>query len=333
MSSNIDFKKAFFNGKKHFKNYQYEFAKYWFSVSVQDPELKEMSLYFLIKIDLINGRFFQARELLNSITYDTIKFNLLYGTLESIENNYEQSKKYYYECLNFPELQYLSLLKLANLHMQTGDYEISRKMLETTILNPEFYVQSNFLLIYLNILEYEFYEAQKLLGNISTSNLNKKAIDQIFMMEIYIKYFLGELRMSDCKGEMAKRYTIKRLFNSDEDVLLDHINRHLNQKYRGSKGCFFDFLDTKKLLHNSMDRIKYMNGNHFGISDMYRLRLDSSIGYMGDIITNDVCVTTIIGTKEILTIHPILLSSEFDKEGFSMSEELRLKRSGVRYDK
>lgn len=75
-----------------------------------------------------------------------------------------------------------------------------------------------------------------------------------------------------------------------------------------------------------------MNSNHFEVSDMYRFRLDTPIGFKGDDITSDLCVVTMIGTKDILTMYPVLLSDEFDKEGMSESKELLLKRKqgGIR---
>lgn len=75
-----------------------------------------------------------------------------------------------------------------------------------------------------------------------------------------------------------------------------------------------------------------MNANHFEVSDMYRFRLDTPIGYKGDLITSDICVVTMIGTKDIITMYPVSLSDEFDKEGMSTSKELKLKRlqGGIR---
>ena len=69
-----------------------------------------------------------------------------------------------------------------------------------------------------------------------------------------------------------------------------------------------------------------MNGNHFELTDMYRFKLDTPIGYKGELITNDLCVVTILGTKDIITMYPVSLSNEFDNEKFSTSEQLKLKR-------
>lgn len=77
---------------------------------------------------------------------------------------------------------------------------------------------------------------------------------------------------------------------------------------------------------DARETIEDMNGNHFEFSDMYRFKLDTPIGYKGDLITSDLCVATIIGTKDIITMYPVSLSDEFDKEGLATSKELKLKR-------
>jgi len=116
---------------------------------------------------------------------------------------------------------------------------------------------------------------------------------------------------------------IYRLFNHSDKVLMNHIRRHCNQKLRNTVACFLPHIDIKKLLYEARDRIEDMNANHFEFSDMYRFRLDSLIGYKGDLDTSDLCVATLIDTKDIITMYPVLLSEEFDIEGLATSEELR----------
>lgn len=90
---------------------------------------------------------------------------------------------------------------------------------------------------------------------------------------------------------------------------------------------FFKYTDLRKLLYDARKKIENMNSNHFEFSDMYRFRLDTPIGFKGDEITSDLCVVTMIGTKDILTMYTVLLSDEFDKEGFSTNKELKLKKN------
>lgn len=138
--------------------------------------------------------------------------------------------------------------------------------------------------------------------------------------------------MSDNNFNQVNEYALYRLFDRSDKTLLRHIDRHKNQSEKSGNGCFFEHTDTRKLLHDARDIIQNMNANHFEVSDMYRFRLDTPIGFKGNETTSDLCVVTLIGTKDIITMYPVSLSDEFDKEGLSKSKELALKRlnGGVR---
>lgn len=333
MALNNDFRQAFFNGQECWKKNDYVNARYWFEISVNDSNFKDDSLSKLIQIEIREGKYSKARQILiENKDINSVALKQVYGLLENIENNFEQSKKYYSECMADPSMQYKSLLAMAKLYTQTGDYEVARKMLETLRLNQKFYIQATIGLVTLNIFEHNFFDAQKLMSELNESNLTPKLMQHYRILDSYIKYFLGQLRVSDNKFDPTRDYMIYRLFDHSEDTLLNHIERHRNQAEKETNGCFFRYTDTKKLLHDVRDRIEDMNANHFELSDMYRFRLDTPIGYKGDLITSDVCVVTIIGTKDIITMYPVSLSDEFDKEGLSTSKELKLKRlqGGIR---
>lgn len=333
MALNNDFKQAFFNGQDCWKKNDYINARHWFEIAVKDSNFKDESLSKLIQIEIREGKYSKARKILvENKDISSIGLKQIYGLLENIENNFEQSRKYYSECMVDPDMQYKSLLAIAKLYIQTGDYEVARKMFETLRLNPKFYIQATFGLASLNIFEHNFFEAQKLMNEINVSKLTPKLTQHYRILDSYIKYFLGQLRMSDNKFDPVRDYMIYRLFDHSEDTLLNHIEKHRNQAEKETNGCFFRYTDTKKLLYDARNKIEDMNANHFEVSDMYRFRLDTPIGYKDDLITSDLCVVTIIGTKDIITMYPVSLSDEFDKEGLATSKELKLKRlqGGIR---
>ena len=333
MALNNDFKQSFFNGQDCWKKNDYINARHWFEIAVKDSNFKDESLSKLIQIEIREGKYSKARKILvENKDISSIGLKQIYGLLENIENNFEQSRKYYSECMVDPDMQYKSLLAIAKLYIQTGDYEVARKMFETLRLNPKFYIQATFGLASLNIFEHNFFEAQKLMNEINVSKLTPKLTQHYRILDSYIKYFLGQLRMSDNKFDPVRDYMIYRLFDHSEDTLLNHIEKHRNQAEKETNGCFFRYTDIKKLLYDARNRIEDMNANHFEVSDMYRFRLDTPIGYKDDLITSDLCVVTIIGTKDIITMYPVSLSDEFDKEGLATSKELKLKRlqGGIR---
>lgn len=225
-----------------------------------------------------------------------------------------------------PDMQYKSLIALAKLYIQTGNYDVASKMYQTLQLNPRFYIQSTIGLTCLSILEKRFYDAQQYMLKIDESKLNPSQTQHYRFLNAYIKYFLGQLKVSDNIYNPEKDYAIYRLFDHSEETLLSHIEKHKNQSEKATNGCFFEYTDIRKLLLDAREIIENMNGNHFESSDMYRFKLDTPIGYKGELITSDLCVVTMIGTKDIITMYPVSLSDEFDKEGFSTSEQLKLKR-------
>lgn len=326
MSQHLE--KTYFKGMNYYNRNDYINARKYFELSYHTPGFMTDSLYRLLQIDLREGKYAKARMLLNANKDNhSLKLKKIYGLLENIENNFKTAKKYYNECLLEPKLQNKALLSIAKLYIQTGDNEIAKKMLETLQLNPNYEIQAIISLICLNILEQDYQEAKRLLQEIDVKKLTPKVSQHYKFLTMYIKYFNGELKIVPSNLSQLNDYMIYRLFDNSDELLLKHLKKHLNQKERNSNGCFLPNTDLKKLLNIAQETIKNLNPNHFENSDMYRFRLDNPIGYKEKDLTKDLCVVTIIGTKDILTMYPVSLSDEFDKEGFSTNKELILKRN------
>lgn len=325
MAQNI--RDSYFNGMNCWRNNDYINARKYFEISYNDSEFRDGSLSKLLQIDLREGKYAKVRKLLEeNVDSQTVQIKQVYGLLENIENNFEASKRYYSECMIDPEMQNRALLSIAKLYIQTGDNEVARKMFETLQLNQYFKTQSTIGLICLNILEQNYKDAESLLRGINGRGLTPKLCQHYRILDLYVQYFQGKLNATN-HFDPVKDYMLYRLFDHSEETLLNHIQKHMNQRDRQSNGCFFKNIDLQKLLFYAREKIENMNSNHFEVSDMYRFRLDTPIGFKGDEITSDLCVVTMIGTKDILTMYPVLLSDEFDKEGLSTSKELMLKRN------
>lgn len=327
MDYNTDAYHAFFNGQDCYKNKDYVNARNWFLISLKHPNFKDDSLSKLVQINIKEGKYSQAREILElNKDSSSLKLKQTYGLLENVENNFHQSMKYYYECMIDPYTQYRSLLAIARLHIQMGNYEIAKKMLETLKFNSKFYFQAILELVIINIYEHKYHEAQEIMSELDESTMSMQLKKRYQLIVMYINYFLGQLKKPDKEYDPNRDYMLYRLFDPSEETLINHIKKHCNQAEKNTNGCFFENINIEKLLHDSKEQIEDMNANHFGISDIYRFRFSTPIGYKGDLITNDLCVVTTIGTKDIITMYPILLSKEFDKEGLLMSKELKYKR-------
>ncbi len=332
----MNFKQAFNNGQTCWRNQDYINARYWYEIAMQQEEYREKSILKLIQVEIKEGKYAKARQMLNdNKDLNSVALKQVYGLLENIENNFKASRRYYSECMIDSSMQYKSLLALAKLHIQTGDNQIARKMFETLQLNINFNILSTLGLICLEIFEENYDDAYRLLQTLNPNSLTPKICQHYRIIDSFLKSKLGILRKFESSIDPNKNYMLYRLYDNSDKVLLSHVGRHLNQDIRQSYGCFFKYIDLKKLLIDVRDKIFDMNANHFEISDMYRFKLDTPIGFKGDDITSDICVVTMIGTKDIITIYPIKLSEQFDIEGMSTSKELALKRKqgGIKIDK
>ncbi len=331
-------KNDYLNGCQNFRK-DYEKARYFLNMAYQDPDYRFASISKLMQIDLKEGKYAHVRSLLQENEhYQSIELNHIYGLLENIENNFETSKKYYGACMVDSSRQPTALLALAKLYIQTGDYNVARKMLETVQLFPDFSAQATIGLICLNILEQNYKEAYQMLPFLEQIKKSVKLQEHYKILNTYLLYLMGKICKSNANNDVINHYMLYRLFDDHEKILLQHLSKHLYQKQTAQKkvsGRFFRNTDLKNLLHCAREKIEKMNANHFELSDMYRFKLDHPIGFVGDDITSDLCVVTLIGTKNIVTMYPVLLSNQFDKEGMSFSKELMLKRTcgGNHYDK
>ena len=92
-------------------------------------------------------------------------------------------------------------------------------------------------------------------------------------------------------------------------------------------------IDIPTLLKEARELISTLNGYYNGFSLTYRYHLDKPIGYWKDELTSDLCVIKHC-SGQILSMYPCHLSSDFNKEGWLTSENLRLKRErGIKNEK
>ena len=317
----MDWDLVYNNGLNFYINGDYGNARNLLEQIVIDNEneYRKKALIILIKINLNEGKYALARKLLDdNKDLDQYSILLICGKLELIEYNYNASKDYYNQGFNGNVImQHNALLYMANVYMQLGDYAIAEKMFETLLNDKKFGVQAIFGLMSLSILKGDYDTAYKLLLSIKTEELSPKLLKQYNDNKIYILNLLGEL--DKYKNQFDSRsYLIPRLLDSSNDeLILAHIARHKRLSNKMTNGCFFQYLDLESLYNDTQNIILQMHGNHYGITDMYMLRLLEPIGYKGNELTTDICVTTFLGTKDIVTIHPVSLSDKFDSEGFS----------------
>jgi len=311
-------------------------ARIWFNVAMDCEDTRSKALFRLIKLEIVAKNFVNARTILNNNS-DISDFNknyLLYR-INECEYNFETSKNNLEKAMNVtcnPNL----LLNMAALYKETGDYSIASIIIESLLkMNPNDF-SSIMEMVHLDMMKHEFYRAFdrfKTLGNINYKFKDNEKIEY-YTLEMYLKYFLGQLHTSDNIFNGNNSYRKYRLFNQSDEVLLEHIAKHF-KKDDMFDSYFLKYLDIKKVLFEVKERIEAMNSITRDICcDTYNIRLDNPIGFCNNEITFDLQVSTIPGTSTIITMYPIRLSDEYDKEGLATSKTLMKKRIlGGKYDK
>lgn len=321
----IEFKEAYIKGIDCWNNHDFIEARKWLEISAKDLNYQKASLLKLMKIDLKEGKYAKVRRSLQK--NNILEFKKIYGLLEKIEYNFAASMQYYNECLQDPNMQYSSLFSIARLYIQMGDYDIARKILETLQLNSKFYIVATIELIQLNVLEKDFNYAYKLLKSLEKYK-NTQPLNLYYKsFNIILLYFFNNLNNNHKNWDPKKDYLACKLLDNSDKTLIKHLRLHFNQKERDTNGCFFEYLSLPNLLNTVRNKIELINPVHFKLNDIYKLKLSKPIGYKEDGITSDIEVITILGTKDIITMYPVSLSDEFDKEKMATSKELKIKRS------
>lgn len=316
---------SFFLGVKNFRKCNFVTAISYFEKSKNNPEYKEKSLYYLCLCYIKLGNYLLARQMLENSQYFKGK-DIIYGLIENIEYNFEKSREYYAKCISDPNDAQKALLGLAKLYVQMGEYDVAKKIYETLKLIPEMKIQAIYGLSVIYIMMQEYEKSEAILKEIKKEKLTNKLQLHYDIIDLTIKYYLGTLEINKRAKDLNPVFA---LINPSDERVLKHVKKHCNQSLKDSYGCFFSDIDLKSMISMAKQRIESMNPNHFEISDMYRFTLDFPIGYKGENITHDLCVATVIGQKNIITMYPVLLSDDFNKEGMATSDALKRKREKI----
>ncbi len=323
---------AYLEGLKNMKKQNISEARSNFKVALDDPQFQGNALRRLVELDLKEGNYKNARKLLTEKSnFEEVITKFLYGRLELCEYNIQSSQQYYKDCLLDVEYQERSLLAIGQNHLQLGDYKLAKKILETFVINPQTREVGLYNLIYLAFLEENYREADVLLQQLfQACQQDSKSLSQVYCAQNFLKYCTKTLNPVTDYIDPNMHYKTYRLYYNDDEAIINHLQRHKEGTAKYQDRYFFKYLDLKELLYDVKSLLDTYNPLHITGMDKYRMRLDTPIGFQAGEITYDLEVVAMMKTKEIITMYPILLSDEFDREGFSTDMELKEKRKGKR---
>ena len=316
-----EYKNAYYRGNDYLKNNKFEKAINCFNYASNCINYEDNAIAKIIQIKLKNRDLLNMRKLLEeNKDSNNPELKFLYGSLEESENNFFKSKSYYEKCLNEPLLQKKSMLSLARINFQLGNYLIAEKIYESLYCEKNCDTSAIYGLIILNYYLKDYAMVKKLIKKIDKNKASEKTLESI----------------NRIANEIINIERNREPYWSS-DTNFEHIVEHINTRHCHPtdplENHFLESIDISELLSSARRKIEPLNGNHYYISDLYKLQYEYPIGYSYGELTNSLCAVTQIGEKGIVTMYPITLSDEFDIEKLSTSKLLKLKRKeGVRKD-
>ena len=237
--------------------------------------------------------------------------------------NFETAKAFFHQVYKKKNWVYRGNFELAKIDLELGDLKKAQEKYAkiNALCNKKQSRNALFGNIDIAILKHEYEKAKVLLNKINGQDLDTNEKIEYLNLETLIAYFLEEL---DTINYNEENYFYNLLVSSSDDVLLEHIKHHQTGNYE----CpFLVSINLEELLNKVREDIKEKNGSIHGHCEKYVLTQDNEVGkYKDGTMTKDVCVITMLNTKEIVTMYPVKKSFAFDDENLMNDEGIRRKR-------
>lgn len=297
----------------------------YFNVSKGDREYRFESLSKLFNLYIRLSDYSKCRKLLEEMQdftkgrdCDGSKVRYFEAQLDMIELNVNSSLDKYRSNFNtgIDGSFYPAFYGIADIYSFFGFNDVARNMYETILMNKDYYASTAYRIFNLDLLEHDFLHADRILSD----DLMKTDMKKYLHCKVIVDYYLGrDISYAEriYVGDILKDETLK--------TALTHIQKHKSLSNR-DLSCFNDDINLLSLLKEVKERIKTINPTSLAMADYYRFNTGKVIGTFEGKPTQDINITTIAGTDKIITMFPIRLSDEFNKEGLLENEELKSRR-------
>lgn len=314
----INYKRMYETGVKLVNSENYVDSIPYFNTSMESSEFRLDSLIKLFGAYIKMSNFLKCREIIDKMR-ELTAVTLYEATVDYSEFNFHSSLQKFKEVFNKGIDQRNALFKIANLYANFGYLDVARTIYESLVMQ-DLNVRSSKAIISLDLLEKDYEHARKVLESIRYNILPKYYEDFL----LFIDYFSGK---RTCNSSI---YLSNLLFDSSDKKLVQHIERHKEKRSKGIE-CFDKDLNVKELVMNVRGLLKRYNSVYDlnALTSKFVFPLDKDISDLKFNRLSGLQVNVLIGSDEIITMFPMNLSSEFNREGLLENQELLLRR-GVR---
>lgn len=311
-------------GVKLYRNRKFNDARALFMNLLNYKEYFYKALRMIIKINMRQNRFSEARQLiLDNMYLNNFNTIELLSNLENVEYNYNEAISFILEAKRIKSRQGRLNVFLADYYINNGEFD---KGIEALSLVQEGYFSEaeQLRIVMIKIILGDYDGALQELSKVNINTISTK-LQNIYLKLYYsIMYFLGRIPKSFPSVEGYLHLNFKDLLFGPYDMLkgLDTyvtINKTPQPDYL----YFSPSLDTSKFISSVRERISGMNPRFFNGIQIYNFNFDFPVGKLNDKDVYGASVKTPLKSSKIISILPADFSPEFDKEGLSTSEDLR----------
>ena len=194
-----------------------------------------------------------------------------------------------------------------------GEYNIATCILESLRYDSNYQDIATLNLIEIYVLEGKYEYALKVLNNIEISdNAPKEYLANLKRIRYIILNCQNKLNQLDTKD---LEYNVSRLLENNEDNLIKHLQeKHLSSNDKRGVGYFFKDTDFHELIENVKKELVNYQASYLRLSERRIIELPFEVGVVDTIRTSNLGVINFIGTDNIITMYPVLVSNEFDIE-------------------
>ena len=320
----------FYDGLKKYRNGDFYNAKLSFQISLNDTNYRDISAFYLIKIDVYLEKMAEAKEkLAKYFPVFSEQYKFLFGIISFCEYNFDISIKNFLEAIEIQNnnedkiVRAKSMLELSKVYLSNGNLEESLDLIDQldNIIDFEFRSKLVLISIIIDLIKGNYESAKEKLNKIKGNKKDKRKIKEYERASLVVNYLLGRDVRSVNVSEYNKYY--RDIILGREDVLLEHLSLHKKRNLPKSGCCFYDDLDLRKLLEEVREKVKNTNPMYKSFEQIYKLCLDNPIGFYGDKELFSVEVIKVPFVDSIVTVFPIDVTPEFDMEGKRRSLDIR----------
>ena len=168
-------------------------------------------------------------------------------------------------------------------------------------INNPYYIDENnyFELIYLYMRQGKYEQIGPYLEKVLNSK-SANSRDKAQKISVFLDHKFGR----EISEDRLQGYLTRQIVNYDKDLALEHIKGHTIENDTSEKNCFKPSIDIKELYEELQPQLNEDSLVDYDICDTYIIPKDK-VGSIGDKDVDYVAVTTITGTKDIITMFPV----------------------------